>query len=79
MNTTTNPFAGLISCPNSNFTNTNGTVFKGGVVARTVTSSNNLTFTGDARDVGAVRAYYPSDWHECPPTPSGPDPGSGCY
>ncbi len=79
VNTATNPFAGLIFAPNSNFTTTNNTVMTGSVVARRVTSSNTLTFTGNAGDVGAMRHYYPSDWHECPPVPSGPDPASGCY
>ncbi len=79
VDTTVDPFAGLIFAPNSRFTTTNNTVMSGSVVARRVTSSNDLTFTGDAGDVGAMRAYYPSSWHECPPSPSGPDPGSGCY
>ena len=76
------PLYAQIYAPNSDFSTTNILTMVGGIVAATYTSSNTVNFTGaagGASNAGAAVPYYPAAWHECPHSPSGADPGSGCY
>lgn len=71
--------AGLIWAPDSAFTTSNAFTFAGAMVVRSFTSSNAISFTGQTGSATTNSGpFYPSAWHECPATPSGSDPGSGC-
>jgi hypothetical protein len=76
------PLYAQIYAPNSAFSTTNVLTMVGGIVAATYTSSNTVNFSGaqgGASNDGAAVPYYVAAWHECPHSPSGADPGSGCY
>ena len=68
----------LISAPYSDFTTSTLNV-GGAIVVKSFTSTNAVNFTGTVTPPSTTtEAYYPAGFHECPATPSGSDPNSGC-